>query len=410
MVATLLLVGSCGRGDAKKAPRDASLAAELTLTWRPMLTYADRLERSGGSVLGEWDPTMAPDPAPPELRAFETATGEQTRRDRGWILFAAEHVDDAIVVDELATELTYGVRTFGRPASEAVALPQPEAGTWALRGMACGIDPSRCVVVRWAPGGSGRAKVGEPERLALTAVDASSKTVGVTRIIKSLDRYAGTSTVGGVHASADGRSIYLLEWDPADPGADFVRCVSVDTGADRWRTRIPPVPDGDDVVIVQPPDRDRLVVARGDSAFGVLRLADMTTVDAATGVAQRVPNVPVWWSQVILLPDFSGGSIIALRLDVTRLGAGEGRDISFQGVDRFDSKAGTFNRVLDPADGAKSADEVARARRAPTAGLMVGRSHLLLVSAGNSMSAQDTTPPEQQERRREKMESVVRED
>jgi len=409
----LLLVGCGGCKKSNPANKiDAGAHSTVTPNWNPGLADAARLTVSGSFVLGEWVSVLSAEPTPPEIRAFLSATGEQTQRDRGWVLYGGASPNNAVVVDESSTELTYVVRTFSRPANEAVELPPPADGVWPLRAVACGNDPSTCAVVRWAPpAGADSIQSGQAERLAVTVVDANAMSAQKTFMLQSLDLYAGTTTVGGIYASPTRPELYVVEWDPNDAAALFIRCVSLSTGEDRWRSRLPSLAGStrnDDQIVLPTPDGSQIVVARGDFAYGVLLLAELSVIDSTTGAITTVPSIPEGWQKVILLPDFDGAAIIALRIQSSRWPGTESPTIAFLGVARFDARSRSFSDLLDPAADAKTPAEVEERRwRTPTAGLMVGLHDLLLVPAGSSLPGQDTTDPDRRRRREKAMDRLL---
>lgn len=401
LAAALLLAQlACGNGKkptSASKDEDAGAAPLMTLHWNAGLADGSRLVASGSFVLGEWASTLAPALTPPEIRAFQTATGDQTQRDRGWVLYAGPSPNKAVVVDESSIELTYGIRTFSRPATEMVALPAPAPGVWPLRGVACGNDPAACAVVRWAPvAGADSIKGGQAERLAVTVVDVNAMTVGRTFILDSLDEYAGHDTTGGVVANPTKPDLYINEWDPNDADALFVRCVSLSTGEQRWRARLP-TPEGaadvSDQVVLPTADGLQLVVGRGDFAWGLLSLAELSVIDAETGAVSTVPSIPDGWSQVILLRDVAGAGIVALRIASWKLGVTESPTMAFLGVARFDARTRTFSEVLDPAADAKTPAEIEERRsKVPTDGVVIGPRDVVLAAAGSSVPGQDTDP------------------
>jgi len=86
------------------------------------------------------------------------------------------------------------------------------------------------------------------------------------------------------------------------------------------RSRLPkPVgsTDSDDQVVLPTPDGASVVVARGDAAYRV-SLMEPSVIDAVTGPVAAVPPIPDSWQKMILLPDFDGAAIIALRIHSSR--------------------------------------------------------------------------------------------
>lgn len=407
-ISSFVAIAFAGCSDREQPAGRGAPSVHLETHWMPVLTGSTRLAVSGKVVIGEWTPTSSPAPAPRELRAVVPVTGEVTQRDRGWLLYPGASPNNAAVIDELDRELTYGVRYFARPASEAIALPQPDGAVWVLRAAVCGSDPGRCAVVRWSPVAGGRSDGLSAERLAITVVDANALSIVRTFIIEMTDRFAGTAEIGGVVASPSSPVIFLLEHAASEPDARYVRALDLDTGSQRWRSRLPDAGSeaGDETMTVTP-DGYFVIVGRGDQRWDVLALQALTVVDASTGVVSREQALPQTWRHVQLIPAFEGSSTLALEIDVARDG-GESPTMSFVGVGRYNAKLRQFDRVFDPANGMRAvADAEASRRRTPIAAIASGARSLLLVPPGNILAAQDSTPREQQERRRAAVEKLL---
>lgn len=412
-MAGVCAVTACAKDEPRK--RKGLDGPPVSLLWVPALRDAAHVVATGPSLLGEWQPLLAAAPAPPELRAIDPTTGEWTQRDRGWILHAGPSPNDAVIVDEQEEPLTYAIRTFSRPASEAVPLPQPDEGTWPLRGVACAQEPSYCAVVRWAPPrGITAVERGKPERLAITTIDAGSKSVRSTYIIESLDRFAGTSRVGGVFANPTRPDLYIVEWEPSTPATGVLRCIDLRTGDDRWRIKLPDAVTHYGGVgeheFVPTADGSYVVVLRGGGRWGSFSPTGIDVINADTGVITSVAAIPHSWNQVRPLRDLRGPSIVALQVTAVRHGMGESPEYYFHGVVRFDAATQKFSDILDTAEGVSSPEAVREIRRReiPEAGIMVAPDRLVLVPrGGNTPSPQDTTPASTQQRRKEAVDLML---
>lgn len=393
---TLLLSCSDSRKPPSPRSRDAPTPTQLRVRWNPNLTDADRIRVAGGFVIGEWD--AGPSPAPPEIRAFDIAAGTQVLRERGWLLHPGASPAEAVVVDELAKELTYGIRRLGRPAAEVIELPRPDDGTWPLRAAVCGNGAELCAVVRWAPLTEGKPSPDLVERIAVTVVDAGKLTVGKTFVVESTDRFSGNATIGGVTAHPTEPEIYLHEWDRKDRSATFVRAISLTDGSSRWRARLPRIdahPDADDFLTVTS-DGNYIVVARGETRFGLLALAEIAVIEMASGNLSTRSAAPASWQQVVLIPDVAQRSLMAVLANTSQLGLSESPTMGFAGVGRFNAETGSFAMLSGPVD-----------EPVPQKGLALELDELLLVPPGNALAARDTTPVDQQLRRAEAIERLL---
>lgn len=289
--------------------------------------------------------------APPLLKLIDVSNDRVTKIESGWLLSAPGGAGGGVYLTEENEELRYQLRSF---AGVAPAWNPPE-GLWAVK--ATSAAAGRLIIALWRPVPRlpGAAATEALQQVAITAVDATSATPPVTRILTlQTARYGGSVLQAGFAQNPIDGTVYIADLAPAGGKTLTIHALDGRSLDSKWQANVPrPLAgraeaSGDlQVSLAVSSDGEFLVAGLGaGTAHGIAAevLQILSTRSGAMQAAVPAPDVAGLWTITDAGPA-SGSALGVLSFLESR--SAESHDVQFRGLATIDAAQGTLRRDFE---------------------------------------------------------------